>query len=52
MSIVFKIPYEELIEKNGLGPCLEIVPGTRRYITHKKTYGKENAYGKDKKKDL
>ena len=41
-TIKFILDYEELIRKNGLQTCLEIVPGTRKYITHNKHYGKEN----------
>ena len=46
ITIKFIIPHEELIRKNGLKPCLEIVPGTRHYLTHNKQYGKETDYGK------
>lgn len=48
LTIKFIIPHEELIKKNGIKPCLEIVPGTRRYLTYNKRYGKENAYAKEK----
>ena len=48
LTIEYLIPYEELIKKNGLGTCLEIVPGTRRHLTHTKHYGKENTNGKKK----
>lgn len=41
IDIKWEIPYALLIEKNGVGPCLEIVPGTRKYLTHNKHYGKE-----------
>ena len=44
IEITWKIPYRELIERNGLDTCLEIVPGTREYLTHDKHYGKENNY--------
>lgn len=46
-EIKWEIPYAELIKKNGLGTCLEIVPGTRYYMTHTKQYGKENGNGKN-----
>ena len=46
IKIEWKIPYEKLIEKNGLKTCLEIVPGTGRHLTHDKHYGKEAKYGK------
>jgi hypothetical protein len=48
VTIEYLIPYEELIRKNGIKPCLEIVPGTRKYLTYDKHYGKENAYAKEK----
>lgn len=47
-TIEYIIPYKELIRKNGLGTCLEIVPGTREYLTHDKHYGKENTNEKEK----
>lgn len=47
-TIEYIIPYKELIRKNGLGTCLEIVPGTREYLTHDKHYGKEISNGKEK----
>ena len=47
IDIKWTIPYETLINKNGLKTCLEIVPNTGRYLTHNKTYGhKETVYGK------
>ena len=42
IEIEWKIPYAELIEKNGIETCLEIVPGTRQFLTHEVQYGKEN----------
>lgn len=39
-TIRWQIPYQELIRKNGLKTCLEIVPGTRQYLTHSLRYGK------------
>lgn len=39
LNIRFKIPYRELIKKNGLQTCLEIVPGTRQYLTRECAYG-------------
>ena len=39
-NITFKIPYRELIKKNGLQTCLKIVPGTRTYLTKECVYGK------------
>lgn len=48
VKIEFIIPHEELIRKNGIKPCLEIVPGTRRYLTYNKRYGKENDYAEKK----
>ena len=47
-EIKWEIPYETLIRKNGLGTCLEIVPGTREYITHTRKYGKAAQNGKNK----
>lgn len=41
IDIKWEIPYAVLIEKNGLGTCLEIVPGTAHYLTHNKHYGEE-----------
>ena len=41
LDIKWEYPYAELIAKNGVGTCLEIVPGTGRYLTHTKQYGKE-----------
>lgn len=46
LNIKWQIPYKELIRKNGLKTCLEIVPGTRQYLTHNAKYGKKLAYGK------
>lgn len=39
LHITFKIPYKELIKRNGLQTCLEIVPGTRQYLTQERAYG-------------
>lgn len=41
IDIKWEIPYALLIETNGVGTCLEIVPGTAHYLTHDKHYGKE-----------
>ena len=47
-NIKWEIPYSKLIKKNGLGTCLEIVPGTKHYLTHEHQYGKElNKNGKN-----
>lgn len=40
-TITFKIPYRELIKRNGLQTCLKIVPGTRQYLTQECVYGKK-----------